>query len=96
MGGEPLYTMLLLGLGVRQLSMPPHQLPEVKRVIRGVRIEQARALADEALRQETAQAVVALLQEALRLAVPDAPSPLARDDDRSGPAIPWRPDSVPV
>ena len=37
MGGEPLYTMLLLGLGVRQLSMPPHQLPEVKRVIRGIR-----------------------------------------------------------
>ena len=28
MGGEPLYTMLLLGLGMRQLSMPPHQLPE--------------------------------------------------------------------
>jgi phosphotransferase system enzyme I (PtsI) len=27
MGGEPLYTMLLLGLGIQQLSMPPHQLP---------------------------------------------------------------------
>ena len=58
MGGEPLYTMLLLGLGLRQLSMPPHQLPEVKRVIRGIRIEQAQAVAAEALRQETAQAVV--------------------------------------
>ena len=42
MGGEPLYTMLLLGLGVRQLSMPPHQLPEIKRLIRGMRIEAAR------------------------------------------------------
>ena len=38
MGGEPLYTMLLLGLGIRQLSMPPHQLPEIKRVIRGIRL----------------------------------------------------------
>jgi phosphotransferase system enzyme I (PtsI) len=81
MGGDPLYTLLLLGLGVRQLSMPPHQLPEVKRVFRGIHIEQARALAEEALRQETAAAIVARLQEALRLAVPDAPSPLARDDD---------------
>ena len=36
MGGEPLYTMLLLGLGLRQLSMPPHQLPEIKRLIRGI------------------------------------------------------------
>ncbi|MBV8232648.1 MAG: hypothetical protein JO329_21920, partial [Planctomycetaceae bacterium] len=69
------------GLGVRQLSMPPHQVPEVKRVCRGVHIEQAKALAEEALRQETAAAVVARLQEALRLAVPDAPSPLGRDDD---------------
>jgi len=83
MGGEPLYTMLLLGLGVRQLSMPPHQLPEVKRVIRGVRMEQTQALAREALRQETAGAVVALLQDALRLALPDTPSAL------SGPASAW-------
>ena len=44
MGGEPLYTMLLLGLGLRQLSMPPHQLPEIKRLIRGMRIEAARAV----------------------------------------------------
>jgi phosphotransferase system enzyme I (PtsI) len=71
MGGEPLYTMLLLGLGVRQLSMPPHQLPEVKRVIRAVRMEEARALASEVLRQETASAVLTLLQDALRGALPD-------------------------
>jgi phosphotransferase system enzyme I (PtsI) len=73
MGGEPLYTMLLLGLGVRQLSMPPHQLPEVKRVIRGISIEQAQAVAAEALRQETAEAVVQLLHEALCRALPDTP-----------------------
>ena len=49
MGGEPLYTMLLLGLGLRQLSMPPHQLPEIKRLIRGMQIEAARAVAAEVL-----------------------------------------------
>ena len=58
MGGEPLYTMLLLGLGLRQLSMPPHQLPEVKRVIRGIRADadEARAVAAGGLAslQETA------------------------------------------
>ena len=81
MGGEPLYTMLLLGLGVRQLSMPPHQLPEVKRVIRGVQMERTQALAHEALRQETAGAVIALLQDALRLALPDTPGSLPRPGD---------------
>ncbi|MDR3634048.1 MAG: phosphoenolpyruvate--protein phosphotransferase, partial [Isosphaeraceae bacterium] len=64
-GGEPLYTMLLLGMGLRQLSMPPHQLPEVKQVIRRIRLDQAKAVADEALRQETAEAVLRVLHEAL-------------------------------
>lgn len=66
MGGEPLFTMLLLGMGVRQLSMPPHHLPEVKQVIRGIRLDQAQALAAAALVQETSRSVVALLQDALR------------------------------
>ena len=58
MGGEPLYTMLLLGLGLRQLSMPPHQLPEIKRLIRDTRIEAARAVAADVLGLKTAQDVV--------------------------------------
>ncbi|MFO0949923.1 MAG: phosphoenolpyruvate--protein phosphotransferase [Isosphaeraceae bacterium] len=78
MGGEPLYTMLLLGLGVRQLGMPPHQLPEVKRVIRAISLEQARAVAAEALRQETAQAVIDLAARALHEALPDTPPSLTR------------------
>ncbi len=71
MGGEPLYTMLLLGMGLRQLSMPPHQLPEIKRVIRGTRIETARAVAAEALCQNTAQDVVEHLESALQQILPE-------------------------
>jgi phosphotransferase system enzyme I (PtsI) len=77
MGGDPLYTMLLLGLGLRQLSMPPHQLPEIRRVIRSVRIETAQAVAAEALRLETAQAVTDMLAKALRQALPDAVEPVS-------------------
>jgi phosphotransferase system enzyme I (PtsI) len=73
MGGEPLFTMLLIGLGVRQLSMPPHQLPEIKRVIRGIRIEDAKTVAADALRRETAQEIVAQLHDALRRELPDTP-----------------------
>src|SRR5436305_172279 len=36
MSGEPQYTMLLLGLGLRQLSATPHNIPEIKRIIRSV------------------------------------------------------------
>jgi phosphotransferase system enzyme I (PtsI) len=82
MGGEPLYTMLLLGLGVRCLSMPPHQLPEVKRVIRAIRLSEARDVAVAALRCDNAEAIVALLGEAMRRVLPDVP--IAPPDDRAG------------
>ena len=71
MGGEPLYTMLLLGLGLRQLSMPPHQLPEIKRLIRGLRIDDARAVAAEVLGMKTAQEVVERLTSALGQVSPE-------------------------
>jgi phosphotransferase system enzyme I (PtsI) len=73
MGGEPLYTMLLLGLGIRHLSMPPHQLPEIRRVIRGIRLETAQVLAAEALRQTSARTVAELLETELRRAFPEPP-----------------------
>jgi phosphotransferase system enzyme I (PtsI) len=44
-------------------------------VIRGIRIETAQALAAQALTLESAQAVTALLESALRLALPDTPAP---------------------
>jgi phosphotransferase system enzyme I (PtsI) len=83
MGGEPLYTMLLLGLGLRKLSMPPHQLPEIRRVIRGIDIKTARAVAAEALRLESAQAVSRLLEHALEQALPDSPA-LTGSSSREG------------
>ncbi len=81
-GGEPLYTMLLLGMGLLQLSMPPHQLPEVKQLIRGIRLEQARAVAQKALRLETSTAVLELLHEALQSALPEERRTVARSKSR--------------
>jgi len=63
--------MLLLGLGLRQLSMPPHQLPEIRRVIRGIKLETARAVAAQALRLTKAQDVVELLETALSQVLPE-------------------------
>jgi phosphotransferase system enzyme I (PtsI) len=71
MGGEPLYTMLLLGLGIRHLSMPPHQLPEIKRIIREIRLQDAEDLAAEMLGLETAQDVAQRLEAAVRRFLPE-------------------------
>lgn len=72
MSGDPLYTMLLLGMGLRQLSVTPQNIPEVKRVIRATTLEQARRVADEAMSLETARDVSNYLREQTRRTLPEA------------------------
>jgi phosphotransferase system enzyme I (PtsI) len=71
MSGEPIYTMLLLGMGLRQLSVTPHNIPEIKKVIRSVSLEEARQVAQEALRLETARDVNNYLREQTRRILPE-------------------------
>jgi phosphotransferase system enzyme I (PtsI) len=71
MSGEPLYTMLLLGLGLRQLSVTPHNIPEIKKLIRSVTVEETVAVAQEALRLETARDVNNYLREQTRRVLPE-------------------------
>jgi phosphotransferase system enzyme I (PtsI) len=49
MAGDPVYTSLLLGLGVDSLSMSPAWLPSVRYFIRAMTMADAQALAREAL-----------------------------------------------
>jgi phosphoenolpyruvate-protein phosphotransferase (PTS system enzyme I) len=71
MSGEPQYTMLLLGLGIRQLSATPHNLPEIKKLIRSVTIAESVAAAQEAMRLETARDVNNYLREQTRRILPE-------------------------
>jgi phosphoenolpyruvate-protein phosphotransferase (PTS system enzyme I) len=57
MAGDPLYTPVLLGLGVKELSMNAMAIPVVKRVIRAISLGEARAIARQALRQPTVEEV---------------------------------------
>ncbi|MCS6852064.1 MAG: phosphoenolpyruvate--protein phosphotransferase [Gemmataceae bacterium] len=72
MSGDPIYTLLLLGMGLRQLSMTPHLIPEIKKIIRSVSVPEARQVAEEALRLETARDVTSYLREQLRRVLPEA------------------------
>ena len=71
MSGDPLYTLLLLGLGLRQLSVTPHSIPEVKKLIRSVTLDAAVEIAREALRLETARDVNNYLREQTRRILPE-------------------------
>jgi phosphoenolpyruvate-protein phosphotransferase (PTS system enzyme I) len=71
MAGEPLYTLLLLGMGLRQLSVAPQNIPEIKKVIRSITIEEAKQVAEEALRLESARDVNNYLREKTRRILPE-------------------------
>jgi phosphotransferase system enzyme I (PtsI) len=57
MAGDPLLTPLLLGLGVTELSMAPPLLPQVKYLIRRLKMEDAKELANFALNCESAREI---------------------------------------
>ncbi len=62
MAGDVLYTKLLIGLGYTRLSMSSYFIPQVKRIIRSISMEQAEALAKEALSLHEINKVKLLLQ----------------------------------
>jgi phosphotransferase system enzyme I (PtsI) len=66
MSGSVMYTLLLLGLGVRQLSVPASAIPEVKQVCRSVSVAECRGIAERALEMDGAGEVKAFLREQLR------------------------------
>ncbi len=72
MSGDPVYTMLLLGIGLRQLSVTPQNLPEIKKIIRSITLDEARRVASEALNLETARDVTNYLREQTRRILPEA------------------------
>jgi phosphotransferase system enzyme I (PtsI) len=72
MSGEPTFTALLVGLGLRQLSATPRKIADLKRVIRQLVVADAERVAREALTRETARDVTTLLRDNLRRILPDA------------------------
>ena len=71
MSGDPVYTMLLLGMGLRQLSLAPQNIPEIKKIIRTTTLEEANNIAKEALRHDTARDVNNYLREQTRRILPE-------------------------
>lgn len=59
MAGDPVFAPLLLGLGVDILSMSPGWVPQVKYLVRAMKMADARALAAEALRMSSPREIYA-------------------------------------
>ncbi|RMD79348.1 MAG: phosphoenolpyruvate--protein phosphotransferase [Gammaproteobacteria bacterium] len=62
LAAEPRWTRLLLGLGLRRLSLPPAALPEVKAAVQGATLAALEPLARQALAAEEAAQVLELAE----------------------------------
>ena len=71
MSGSVMYTQLLLGLGLRQLSVPASAIPEVKQVCRSVSVADCREIAARALQMDSAREVKAFLRDQMRRRLPE-------------------------
>jgi phosphoenolpyruvate-protein kinase (PTS system EI component) len=76
MAGDPANTELLLGLGLRALSVAPGELLEVKSAIRATRTDQALEVARRALALRSVAEIEALLSERRAGAAPARVEPV--------------------
>lgn len=72
MAGEPLYTLLLLGLGLNTFSMNGPDIPEVKKVIRSTTMEHAKSVARRVMSFDSERQVMHFLREETRKLIPEA------------------------
>lgn len=70
MAGSSLYTQLLVGLGLRQLSMAPKDIPEVKQLIRSTTIKECERIARKVRRFDTERQVLNFLRDEVRKLLP--------------------------
>ena len=70
--GEPEFAALLLGLGVRTLSVTATDIPPIKRLIRNLSIPQCERLAKKAISLDSEAEASAYLRDRTRKLVPEA------------------------
>jgi phosphotransferase system enzyme I (PtsI) len=63
MAGTPHHIPLLLGIGMDELSMNPQTIPDIKRVIRSLNVEDTRSFIKDVLKQTTAKSTFELIRD---------------------------------
>ena len=69
--GDPEYTLLLLGLGLRRFSCTPSAIPEIKKIIRSVTIQQSLEVARQVSRLDTERDIANYLRVTTRKIIPE-------------------------
>ena len=72
MASEPEHIMLLLGMGIRKISIAPPMIPEIKQIIRSVTIEQCNEIVRKILPMNSQRQIAGFLRDAARKVIPEA------------------------
>ncbi len=72
LGADVEFTILLLGMGLRTLSITPHSIPEIKKVIRSINIADAQKVARRVMSFEHSQQILSYLRDETRKIIPEA------------------------
>ncbi|MCI0707802.1 MAG: phosphoenolpyruvate--protein phosphotransferase [Ignavibacteriae bacterium] len=73
MAGDPMATVLLLGLGLDEFSVVGTSLPEIKKIIRSTSYEEAQRIAQRVLEFETEDEIKSYLRSMMKEKFPDIP-----------------------
>lgn len=65
MAGDPLFTIILVGMGLDELSMSSASIPKVKEVIRGINIREAKELVEKILTLQSADEIEEVLKKTM-------------------------------
>jgi phosphotransferase system enzyme I (PtsI) len=71
MAADPIYAIILIGLGLEVFSMNPSSIPVIKNVVRSVRYRDCRRIAETALEKRTAQEIEEFIIESVAMRFPE-------------------------
>jgi phosphoenolpyruvate-protein phosphotransferase len=71
MAADPLFAVVLIGLGLEIFSMNPSSIPVIKNIIRSVRYKDCRRIAEVALTKKTAQEIEEFIIESVAMRFPE-------------------------
>lgn len=71
MSADPIYTLLLVGLGIRGLSVTPHSIPEIKKIVRSIKVADAVKVARKVMTIDNARDAINYLRGEARKILPE-------------------------
>jgi phosphotransferase system enzyme I (PtsI) len=71
MASDPIFAIVLLGLGLEIFSMNPSSIPIIKNIVRSVRFKDCRKIAEVALTKKTAQEIEEFVIESVAMRFPE-------------------------